>query len=160
MSDMNVNRSDNRAWLFTFDQLFSRRNLRQNACGPLQCFLHFHRKKFREVASGGSGPKNLGESPSARGWSFSPDLHSERAADDSQNITKPGYSLLIPHPILLDSKNWKYSGSELMLFYRIHVHVSESCGVVDPWLCPAITLIITLNSIQSQTAYGLRGHLS
>ena len=103
------------------------------------------------MASGGYGPKNLGESPSARGWSFSPDLHSECAADDSWNITKPGYSLLIPHPILLDSKNWKYSGSELMLFYRTHVHVSESYGVVDQWSCPAITLIITLNSIQSQT---------
>ena len=77
------------------------------------------------MASGGSGSKNLGESPSARGWSFSLDLHSECAADDSENITKPGYSLLIPHPILLDSKT-KYSGSELMLFYRIHVHVSES----------------------------------
>ncbi|XP_055272216.1 beta-defensin 105-like [Moschus berezovskii] len=42
----------------------------------------------------------------------------------------------------------------------IHVHVSESYGVLDQWLCPAITLIITSNSIQSQAAYGLRGHLS
>lgn len=47
-----------------------------------------------------------------------------------------------------------------MLFYRIHVRVSESYQVEDQWLCPAITLIITLNSIQSQMAYGLRGHLS
>ena len=41
-----------------------------------------------------------------------------------------------------------------------HVRVSESYRVEDQWLCPAITLIITLNSIQSQMAYGLRGHLS